>query len=79
MHHAILTIKSLSNGKFGSTFKPVLFALLLWAASAAGEIPVPGTPVPITLQTFVECVDVFRHVVNIARFCGCTDTRFPQK
>lgn len=53
MHHAILTIKSLSNGKFGSTFKPVLFALLLWAASAAGEIPVPGTPVPITLQTFV--------------------------
>lgn len=53
MHHAILTIKSLSNGKFGSIFKPVLFALLLWAASAAGEIPVPGTPVPITLQTFV--------------------------
>ena len=32
MHHAILTIKSLSNGKFGSIFKPVLFALLLWAA-----------------------------------------------
>ncbi|KFI59423.1 biotin transporter BioY [Bifidobacterium gallicum] len=28
-------------------------ALLLWAATAAGRIPVPGTPVPITLQTFV--------------------------
>jgi biotin transport system substrate-specific component len=30
-----------------------MFALLLWAASAAGAIPIPGTPVPITLQTFV--------------------------
>ncbi|KAB8294594.1 biotin transporter BioY [Bifidobacterium avesanii] len=30
-----------------------LFAALLWGAAAAGEIPVPGTPVPITLQTFV--------------------------
>lgn len=53
MYHAILTVKSLSNGKFGSMLKPVLFAILLWAASAAGEIPIPGTPVPITLQTFV--------------------------
>ena len=33
--------------------KPVLFAVLLAFASMAGEIPVPGTPVPITLQTFV--------------------------
>ena len=33
--------------------KPVLFAVLLAAASMAGAIPVPGTPVPITLQTFV--------------------------
>lgn len=32
---------------------PVVFALLLWAATAAGEIPIPGTPVPVTLQTFV--------------------------
>lgn len=31
----------------------LLFALLLWAASAAGRIPIPGTPVAITLQTFV--------------------------
>ena len=25
----------------------------MWAASAAGAVPIPGTPVPITLQTFV--------------------------
>ncbi|KAA8818392.1 biotin transporter BioY [Bifidobacterium vespertilionis] len=31
----------------------LLFAALLWGAAAAGEIPIPGTPVPITLQTFV--------------------------
>lgn len=31
----------------------LLFALLLWAAAAAGRIPIPGTPVDITLQTFV--------------------------
>ncbi|MBW3089712.1 biotin transporter BioY [Bifidobacterium miconisargentati] len=36
-----------------ASWKPVLFAALLWLAAAAGEIPVPGTPVPITLQTFV--------------------------
>lgn len=33
--------------------KPVIVATLLWLATAAGEIPVPGTPTPITLQTFV--------------------------
>ena len=31
----------------------LLFALLLWAAATAGRIPSPGTPVGITLQTFV--------------------------
>lgn len=31
----------------------LLFALLLWAAAAAGRIPIPGMPVAITLQTFV--------------------------
>ena len=36
-----------------ASWKPVLFAVLLYLAAAAGEIPVPGTPVPITLQTFV--------------------------
>ena len=36
-----------------ASWKPALFAVLLWAATAAGEVPVPGTPVPITLQTFV--------------------------
>ncbi|TPF97852.1 biotin biosynthesis protein BioY [Bifidobacterium sp. UTCIF-39] len=33
--------------------KVLLFAGLMWASAAVGEIPVPGTPVPITLQTFV--------------------------
>lgn len=31
----------------------VVAAALLWAATAAGRIPIPGTPVPITLQTLV--------------------------
>lgn len=30
-----------------------LFATLLWLSAAAGRIAIPGTPVPITLQTFV--------------------------
>nr|WP_236023670.1 biotin transporter BioY [Bifidobacterium miconis] len=36
--------------------KPIAFAVLLWLASAAGAVPIPGTPVPITLQTFVVMV-----------------------
>lgn len=32
---------------------PLLFAALLWASAAAGAVPIPGTPVPITLQTLV--------------------------
>ena len=32
---------------------PVLFSVLMWASAAAGAVPIPGTPVPITLQTFV--------------------------
>ncbi|KAB5605853.1 biotin transporter BioY [Bifidobacterium jacchi] len=37
----------------GHIAKSLLFAGLMWAAAAAGELPIPGTPVPITLQTFV--------------------------
>ena len=44
---------ALSRGRIGTVAKPAMFAVLLWAASAAGSIPIPGTPVPITLQTFV--------------------------
>lgn len=33
--------------------RSLLFAVLLWLAASAGAIAVPGTPVPITLQTFV--------------------------
>lgn len=36
-----------------ASWKPALFAVLMWAAAAAGAIPVPGSPTPITLQTFV--------------------------
>lgn len=57
MRNAILTIastaKNATGGKLGAVLKPALFAALLAAASMAGEVPIPGTPVPITLQTFV--------------------------
>lgn len=44
---------ALSRSRTVAMAKPALFAVLLWAASASGSIPIPGTPVPITLQTFV--------------------------
>ena len=47
------TLKTATSGTLGSVLKPTLFAVLMWAASAAGAVPIPGTPVPITLQTFV--------------------------
>ena len=57
MRNAMLTLKT--------TLKPPPAALsdpsssrrcspcVMWTASAAGAVPIPGTPVPITLQTFV--------------------------
>ena len=57
MRNAILIIssaaKTATSGKFGAVLKSTLFAVLLAAASMAGAVPIPGTPVPITLQTFV--------------------------
>ena len=47
------TLNRLPKRSIGSIAKPVLFAVLLWTAAAAGAVPIPGTPVPITLQTFV--------------------------
>ncbi|PJM78509.1 biotin transporter BioY [Bifidobacterium scaligerum] len=47
------TTVSFTRRLIAVSWKPVMFAALLWLASAAGEIPIPGTPVPITLQTFV--------------------------
>lgn len=44
---------SVARRVIAASWKPVLFAVLLWLSAAAGEIPIPGTPVPITLQTFV--------------------------
>ena len=44
-------LATLSSGRLGSLLTSALFAALLWLATAAG--PIPGTPVPITLQTFV--------------------------
>ena len=43
---------SLARRIVAASWKPVLFAVLMWLSAAAGEIPIPGTPVPITLQTF---------------------------
>ena len=42
---------SLARRIVAASWKPVLFAVLMWLSAAAGAIP--GTPVPITLQTFV--------------------------
>ena len=57
MRNAMLTLKTTlktaTSGTVGSILKPTLFAVLMWTASAAGAVPIPGTPVPITLQTFV--------------------------
>ncbi len=57
MRHALTLTRSrlatLSSSRLGSVLKSAMFAMLLWLATAAGRIPVPGTPVPITLQTFV--------------------------
>jgi len=53
MRNAILTIRSVADSSIGTVLKPTLFAALLAAASMAGAVPIPGTPVPITLQTFV--------------------------
>ena len=57
MRNAMLTLKTTlktaTSGTVGSILKPALFAVLMWTASAAGAVPIPGTPVPITLQTFV--------------------------
>ena len=41
---------SLARRIVAASWKPVLFAVLMWLSAAAGEIPIPGTPVPITLQ-----------------------------
>ena len=41
------------HGYVASLLKATLFAVLLWLSAQAGAIYIPGTPVPITLQTFV--------------------------
>ena len=46
-------LATLPSGRLGSLLTSALFAALLWLATAAGRIAIPGTPVPITLQTFV--------------------------
>ena len=43
---------SLGRRIVAASWKPALFAVLMWLSAAAGAIPIPGTPVPITLQTF---------------------------
>ena len=41
------------HGNVASLLKATLFTVLLWLSAQAGAIYIPGTPVPITLQTFV--------------------------
>ncbi|PKU89484.1 BioY family protein [Bifidobacterium pseudolongum subsp. globosum] len=55
MQHTEITASSrLTMRTFMLQWAPSLVtAGLLWAATAAGHIPIPGTPVPITLQTLV--------------------------
>ncbi|MBT1173473.1 biotin transporter BioY [Bifidobacterium sp. MA2] len=50
---AATKIFSIARRAAAVSWRPALFAALMWIAAAAGEIPIPGTPVPITLQTFV--------------------------
>ncbi|PLS25291.1 biotin transporter BioY [Bifidobacterium imperatoris] len=50
---SVAATSSLVRRIIAASWKPVLFTVLLWLSAAAGEIPIPGTPVPITLQTFV--------------------------
>ncbi|OZG64043.1 biotin transporter BioY [Bifidobacterium eulemuris] len=47
------TLLAFARRGLAAAWKPTLFAVLLWVATAAGAVPIPGTPVPITLQTFV--------------------------
>ena len=59
--HPTATSAASATGAFASSTRRylasaarvLLFAGLMWGAAAAGEIPIPGNPVPITLQTFV--------------------------
>lgn len=55
MQNTEITVSSrLTMRTFVMQWAPAVVAAgLLWAATAAGRIPLPGTPVPITLQTLV--------------------------
>ncbi|WP_300766419.1 biotin transporter BioY [uncultured Bifidobacterium sp.] len=53
MHDILIRIPSLRKPLGQSVMRSALFAGLLAAAAMSGAIPLPGTPVPITLQTFV--------------------------
>ncbi|NEG69714.1 biotin transporter BioY [Bifidobacterium choloepi] len=49
----IVSARTLAARLLPKAVPSVVFAGLLWLATAAGTIPIPGSPVPITLQTFV--------------------------
>ena len=75
------TLKTATSGTVGSILKPALFAVLMWTASAAGAVPIPGTPVPITLQTFVVMLaggamlmDLAAGAVGLPVFAGGAST-----
>lgn len=53
MSEHIIAVVRVTVDHAKSAALPLLFAVLMWASAAAGALPVPGTPVPITLQTLV--------------------------
>lgn len=53
MHEILTRIPATARPLSRAIMRSVLFAVLLMAAASAGEIPLPGTPVPITVQTLV--------------------------
>ena len=54
MHELMHSVTRVNLRSLVRTLAPSLIvALLLCGSTMAGKIPVPGTPVPITLQTFV--------------------------
>ena len=53
MHDITIRASSAARSLSAPLLRSLLFAVLLAASAAAGAIPVPGTPVPVTMQTFV--------------------------
>ncbi|WP_314686133.1 biotin transporter BioY [uncultured Bifidobacterium sp.] len=53
MHDITLKASAAIRSLPAPLLRSLLFAVLLAASTAVGAVPVPGTPVPVTMQTFV--------------------------